>query len=80
MASSIFEISFKNFTFLTQFMKNYAILEVSTKKKIICDTGSINMPIQAKKAYRFTDFQILHHNYIIMILWSRFSNSIKQLL
>ena len=28
---------------MTQFMKNYAIVEISTKKKIICDTESINM-------------------------------------
>ena len=39
----IFEASFKNFTFLTHFMNNYAIVEISTKKKIICDFGSINM-------------------------------------
>ena len=31
--------------FLAHFMKNYAIVEISTKKKIICDTGSINMRI-----------------------------------
>ena len=37
-------------------MKKYAIVEISTKKKIICDTGSINMQIWANEAYRFTDF------------------------
>ena len=37
-------------------MKNYAIAEISTKKKIVCDTGSINMRIWANEAYRFTDF------------------------
>ena len=52
----IFELSFKNFAFLTHFMKNYAIFEICTKKKIICDTGSINMRIWANEAYRFTDF------------------------
>ena len=52
----IFEASFKNFTFLTHFMKNYAIVEISTKKKIVCDFGSINMRIRADEAYRFTDF------------------------
>ena len=41
----IFKLSFKNFAFLTHFVKNYAIVEVSTKKKIIRDTGSINMRI-----------------------------------
>ena len=40
-----FEASFKNFSFLTHFMKNYAIVKISTKKKIICDTGLINMRI-----------------------------------
>ena len=39
----IFELSFKKFAFLTHFMKNYAIVEISTKKKIIYDTGLINM-------------------------------------
>ena len=37
--------SFKTFAFLAHFMKNYAMVEISTKKKIICDTGSINMRI-----------------------------------
>ena len=37
-------------------MKNYAIVEISAKTKIICDTGSINMRIGANEAYRFTDF------------------------
>ena len=41
----IFGPSFKNFAFLTHFMKNYAMVEISTKKKIICDTVSINMQI-----------------------------------
>ena len=52
----IFELSFKSFAFSTQFMKKYAIVEISTKKKILCDTGSINMRIWANKPYRFTDF------------------------
>ena len=52
----IFELSFKNFAFLTHFMKTYAIVEISTKKKIICDTGLINMQIQANEAYHFTEF------------------------
>ena len=37
-------------------MKNYAIVEIYTKKKIICDTESINMRIQANEAYRFINF------------------------
>ena len=41
----IFELSLKNFAFLTHFMKNYAIVEISTTKKIICDTESINVRI-----------------------------------
>ena len=41
---------------LNTFFKKYAIVDISTKKKIICDTGSINMRISANKAYCFTDF------------------------
>ena len=37
-------------------MKRYAIYEIPTKKKIICDTGSINMCIWADEVYCFTDF------------------------
>ena len=40
-----FEISFDHFACLTHFMKNYAIAEIYNKKKIICDTGLINMRI-----------------------------------
>ena len=39
----IFELSLKIFAILTHFMKHYAIVEISTEKKIICDTGSIHM-------------------------------------
>ena len=39
----IFQVYFKNFAFLTQIMKKYAIVEISTEKKIIGDTESINM-------------------------------------
>ena len=48
-------------------MKNYAIVEISTKKKIISNTGSISMRIRANEAYRFTDFRILRHNDVITI-------------
>ena len=37
-------------------MKKYAIAEKYTKKKIICDTESINMWILADEAYCFSDF------------------------
>ena len=37
-------------------MKNYVIFEISTKRKIICDTELINMRIWANEAYRLTDF------------------------
>ena len=40
--SPIFQLSFKDFAFLTQIMKKYAIVEMSTRNKIICDSGSIN--------------------------------------
>ena len=52
-------------------MKKYAIAEA--KKKIICDTGSINMRIWANKAYRFTDFSNItsqwRHNDFILDIW-----------
>ena len=41
----IFELSFKNFAFFDTLFEKYAIVEISIKKKIICDTGSINMQI-----------------------------------
>ena len=63
-------------------MKTYAIVKTSTKKKIICDTGSINMRIRANEAYRFTDFRILRHNDVITILyWTyefRFLGDLKE--
>ena len=37
-------------------MKKYAVVEILTKKKIICDTESINMWLWADEAYRFTHF------------------------
>ena len=52
----IFELSFKNFAFLTYFMKRYATVEISAKNKIVWDTGSINTWIRATEDYRFTDF------------------------
>ena len=38
-------LSFKDFAFLTHLMKNNAIVEISTEKEMICDTGSIIMRI-----------------------------------
>ena len=52
-------------------MKKYAIVEISTKKKIICDTESINMWISADEAYRFTNFSnIRHHDAITILYWT----------
>ena len=39
----IFDLSFKQFAFLTHFMKSFDIVKISAKKKIICDSGSVNM-------------------------------------
>ena len=47
---------FKYFAFLTKIRKKWAISEVSTKNRIICDTDSINMWILADEACRFTNF------------------------
>ena len=57
--SPIFELSLKNFPILTHIMKKYAIVEISTEKKIICNTESINMRIWANKAYCFADVSII---------------------
>ena len=50
-------------------MKKYALVEISTNKKIICDTESINMWIWADEAYRFTDFSNSRHHDVITILY-----------
>ena len=54
-------------------MKQYAIVEISTEKKIICDTESINMWIWANEAYCFTDFSNImsswRHNNFILDIW-----------
>ena len=54
-------------------MKKYAIVEILTKKKIICDTESINMWISADDAYRFIDFSNItsswRHNDFILDIW-----------
>ena len=39
--------------------ENYAIVEISTKKRIICGTESINMWIWADEIYRFSDFSTI---------------------
>ena len=51
-----FSAIFKKFCFLDTEYEKYAIVEVSTKKKIICDTESINMWLSADEVFRFTDF------------------------
>ena len=58
-------------------MKHYATDEISTKNKIIWDTGSINTRIQANEAYRFTDFLILRHNDVIMTLYCTYEYRFK---
>ena len=69
--SLIFQLPFKKFPFLKQIMKKYAMVEISTIKKIICDIESINMWIWVDEVYRFTDFSniCLHHHDIITILY-----------
>ena len=47
---------FKKFCFFDIDYENYAIVEISTKKKIICGAESIKMWISADEAYRFSDF------------------------
>ena len=46
-------------------MKNYAIAVISTKKKIICNTGFINMA----KLIVLLIFRILRYNDVITILY-----------
>ena len=41
--SPIFQLPSKNFAFVRQILKKYAIVEICTKKGIICDTKSVNM-------------------------------------
>ena len=47
-------------------MKKYAIVEISTKKKIVCDTESLT------KLIVLLIFQIFRHHDIITILYSIF--------
>ena len=71
--SPIFSAIVKKFCFFDTDYEKYAIVEISTKKKIICDTESINMWIWADKAYRFTDFSNItsswRHNDFILDIW-----------
>ena len=54
-------------------MKKYAVVEISTKKKVICDTESINMWIWANEAYCVADFSSIisswRHNNFILDIW-----------
>ena len=65
------------FAFLTQIMKKYAMVEISTKKKITCDTESINVWIWDDEAYRFTDFSNItsswRHN-VVALYWTNSSD------
>ena len=50
-------------------MRHYAIDEISTKKKIIFDTGPINMLIELTKFTILLIFLIVRHNDVITILY-----------
>ena len=72
--SPIFQLSFKKkFCFFGTDYEKYAIAEIFTKKKIICDTELINMWIWADEAYPFTNCSnitsLWHHNDIILDIW-----------
>ena len=63
-------------------MKKYAIIEISTKKKIICDTESINMWIWTDEAYCFADVLNItsswrHKDFILDIWVQIWDQSIK---
>ena len=58
----------KNFAFLTQIMKEYAIVEISTETKIVCGTESI-CGFGLTKLIVLLIFQILRHHDIITILY-----------
>ena len=70
---SHFSAIFKKFCCFDTDYETYAIVEISTKKKIICDTESINMWIWAGEAYRLTDFVNItsswRHNDFILDIW-----------
>ena len=53
---SHFSVIFQKFYFFDTDYEKYATVHISTKKKIICATESINMWIWADEADRFTDF------------------------
>ena len=56
---SHFASIFQNFGFFDTDYENFAIVEISTKKKIICGTESINMWIGDDEAYHFSDFSTI---------------------
>ena len=58
-------------------MKHYATDEISTKNKIIWDTGSINTRIRANETYGFTDFLLLRHNDVITTLYCTYEYRFK---
>ena len=60
---SHFSAIFQTFCVFDTDYQKYPIVQISSKKKIINDTESINIWIIADQAYHFTDF--LKH-YVIM--------------
>ena len=80
---SHFSAIFKNFAILTQIMTKYAMVEISTKKKIICHTESINMWIWADEAYSFIDFwnitSLWRHNDFLLDIKFRFEIRVSNL-
>ena len=63
---------FQKFCFLTHFMKNYAIVEISTKKMIIRDNG-----FELTKLIVLLIFRILRHNDVITIYIGHMSSDLR---
>ena len=68
-----FKVSFKKFAFLKQIMKKYAIVAISTKKKIIWDIELINSSFELTRFIVLLIFLILRHHDVIMILFLHLS-------
>ena len=58
-------------------MKNYAIVEISSEKKIICETGSIICGFELMKLIVLLTFLILRHNDVITILYWKYEFRFK---
>ena len=50
-------------------MKKYGLFEISTKKKKICDTKSINMWTELTKPFVSLIFRVSGHNEVITVLY-----------